>query len=91
MLGCAFTLATQTVRNKDFRIDILRMILQIYENKQSVGTSDDYDFYKIVKCQFYLNLPDSTATLLERLILSDKPDDFLVAYQIAFDIVEKEN
>lgn len=34
MLGYAFTLATETIKQKDFRTEILRMILLIYQNKQ---------------------------------------------------------
>lgn len=34
-----------------------------------------------------MNLPESTATLLEKLLLGD---DFLTGYQIAFDLVDKE-
>ena len=88
MLGYTFTLATETIRQKDYRIEVLRMILLIYQNKQQ---GKDLDHYKIAKCQFYLNLPESTAILLEKLIVSDEDDAYLQAFQIAFDIVEKEN
>ena len=90
MLGYTFTLATETIKSQEFRTEILKMILKVYETKQS-NSGDDHDYYKIAKCQFHLNLPESTAVLLEKLITSDKENDYLVSYQIAFDIVEKES
>ena len=87
MLGYAFTLATSTIKSKDFRTEILNVILDVYESRPST-TSKDHDYYKIAKCQFALNRPDLTAKLLMKLLTSD---DYLIAYQIAFDVVEKES
>jgi hypothetical protein len=64
-LGYTFTIAQNIVRsNKEFRSEILRLLLLIYENKQG----GHFDYYKIVKCQFFLNIPEATAVLLSRLI-----------------------
>lgn len=60
LLGYTFTLATETIRNKEFRTSLLRMILLIYQRKQESST-DNFDHYKIAKCQFHLNLPELTA------------------------------
>jgi len=88
LLGYTFTL-TETIKSKDFRTEVLRLILLVYQNKQTGG---HIDFYKIAKCQFALNLPESTALLLEKLLCSeDHEDDYLQAYQIAFDMIEKES
>lgn len=93
MLGYTFTLATETIKQKDFRNEVLRMILLIYSNKpQGAGL----DYFKIAKCQFALGLPEGTSILLEKLILDDSnqmigPEYYLQAFQIAFDIVDKEN
>jgi len=65
------------------------MILLIYQRKQA-STIDNFDYYKIAKCQFHLNLPEGTAQLLERLMEVENSDQFLVGYQIAFDLVDKE-
>lgn len=89
MLGYAFTLATETIKSKDFRTEILNTIMEVYESKQEGG--NDHDYYKIAKCQFHLNRPDATAKLLIKLLGSVKPDEYLIAYQIAFDVVEKES
>lgn len=60
------------------------MLLFIYEQKQN----GRFDYYKIVKCQFFLSIPEATAILLGRIIAGD---DYLIAYQIAFDILDNEN
>ena len=63
----------------------------IYEQKHGGG---NFDYYKIVKCQFFLNIPEATAVLLSRLIKTSNDGDesnYLVAYQIAFDILDNEN
>ena len=74
------------MKSKDFRNEILRLLLIIYETRQDRGK---FDYFKICKCQFFLNIPDSTAILLGRLLNSD--EDYLVAYQIAFDIADNES
>ena len=89
MLGYAFTLATETIKSKDFRTAILNTIMEVYESKNDLG--NDNDFYKIAKCQFHLNRPELTAKLLVKLLHSTKSDEYLIAYQIAFDVVEKES
>lgn len=93
MLGYTFTLANETIKQKDFRTEVLRMILLIYQTKpQGAGL----DYFKIAKCQFYLGLPESTAILLDKLIHDESnnmvgPEYYLQAFQIAFDVVDKEN
>ena len=90
MLGYTFTLATETIKSQEFRTEVLKIILEVYKTRQS-SFGDDHDYYKIAKCQFHLNLPTNTAELLEKLITSEKENEYLVAYQIAFDVVEKES
>jgi len=87
MLGYTFTIAQDIVKSKTFRNDVLRLLLVIYQKRNDQG---DFDYYKIAKCQFYLGLPEGTATLLEKLVKS-AGSSFLDAYQIAFDICDKEN
>ena len=87
MLGYAFTLAIETIKSKDFREAILNMIMEVYESRED---GNDHDYYKIAKCQFHLNRPDLTSKLLMKLLTSTKDDEYLIAYQIAFDVVEKE-
>jgi len=90
-LSYTFTIAQNIVRsNKSFRNEILRLLLLIYEGKHG----GNFDYYKIVKCQFFLNIPEACAILLSRLIQSssdDQESNYLVAYQIAFDVLDNEN
>ena len=74
-LSYSFTIAQKIIKSKDFRSEVLRLLLAIYENKQG----GRFDYFKICKCQFFLNTPESTAILLERLISTDN-DDFLIAF-----------
>ena len=64
------------------------MILLIYERRQS--GEGRFDYYKIAKCQYHLGLPESLGDLLIKLLNSDSDTDYLIAYQIAFDLVDKE-
>jgi len=90
-LSYTFTIAQNIVRsNKSFRNDILTLLLLIYEAKHG----GNFDYYKIVKCQFFLNIPEACAKLLSRLIESssdEQESNYLVAYQIAFDVLDNEN
>lgn len=85
-LGYTFNLAQEIVNKKDFRTEVLRLLLLIYQNRVDQG---NFDHYKIAKCQFYLQIPEGTASLMEKLAKSD--EEYLDAYQIAFDICDKEN
>jgi len=84
-LGYTFNLAQQIVNKKEFRTEVLRLLLLIYQNRNDSG---NFDYYKIAKCQFYLQKPEGTASLLEKLVKSE--ESYLDAYQIAFDICDKE-
>lgn len=86
-LGYTYNIAQENVQNKEFRTEILRLLLIIYQNRSG---SSKFDPYKIAKCQFFLQIPEGTAALLESLVKSGD-DGYLHAYQIAFDICEKEN
>ena len=45
-LSYTFLIAQNIVKSKDFRTEILRLLLLIYENKQG----GKFDYYKIAKC-----------------------------------------
>jgi 26S proteasome regulatory subunit N2 len=83
-LSYTFTLAQNVIKSKVFRTEVLRLILLVYETRQG----GKFDYFKICKCQFFLGIPEATAILLGKLLTTD---DYLVAYQIAFDIVDNEN
>jgi 26S proteasome regulatory subunit N2 len=87
MLSYTYSVALSQ-KNQEFRKELLRTILQVYEKEQD---GQDHDYYKIVRCQFLLDLPKETADLLERLVVSDNDNDYLTAYQIGFDLVDNES
>ena len=49
MLGYTFTLAMDTIKSQEFRTEVLKMILKVYETKQSTF-GDATDYFKIAKC-----------------------------------------
>jgi len=88
-LGYTFSIAQDIIKSKNFRTDVLRLLLLIYQKRNDEG---DFDYYKIVQCQFFLSLPEGTYQVLEKLVKSNEDrNNYLDAYQIAFDICDKEN
>jgi hypothetical protein len=86
-LGYTFSIAQDILKSKDFRTEVMKLLLLIYQNRNDSGK---FDYYKIAKCQFYLNISEGTASLLEKLV-KQEGDAYLDAYQISFDICDKEN
>jgi hypothetical protein len=87
-LGYTFQMASLTLKSNDFRTEVQKLLLMIYQNRNDSG---NFDYYKIAKCQFTLQYPEETARLLEKLVSVQDKDTYLDAYQIAFDISDKEN
>jgi len=75
MLSYTYTIAQNIVKNKNFRNDILQLLLRIYETREH---SADFDPYKIAKCQFFLNVPEATSIFLTKLLKSE--NEYLRAY-----------
>jgi hypothetical protein len=55
----------------------LRLLLAIYENKGG-AQGGNFDYYKLVKCQFFLNIPEAASVLLSRLVQDEA--NYLIAY-----------
>ncbi|XP_061364764.1 26S proteasome non-ATPase regulatory subunit 1 homolog A-like [Gastrolobium bilobum] len=49
------------------------------------------DYMSICQCLMFLDEPDGVASILEKLLRSEDKDDALLAFQIAFDLVENEH
>lgn len=64
-LGYTFSIAQDILKSKDFRTEVMKLLLLIYQNRNDSG---NFDYYKIAKCQFYLNISEGTASLLEKLV-----------------------
>ena len=83
-------MAQETIGNKAFKTEVLQKLLLIYQRRQSSIQGSNFDLSKIAKCQFHLNLPQGTANLFEKMLQSPNTEEHLTAYQIAFDLVDKE-
>ena len=60
-----------TITIKEYRREILELLIEIYQAKSS-------DYFNLTNCQFFINDPEATAVLLTKLLESD--DDTLKAY-----------
>ncbi|KAH0674616.1 hypothetical protein KY284_025703 [Solanum tuberosum] len=73
------------VSRRVYRSEVLRLLVEVYE-----GTP--YPNY-LSMCQWlmFLDKPENVASILEKLLRSENKDDALLAFQIAFDLVENEH
>ncbi|KAJ8497333.1 hypothetical protein OPV22_007885 [Ensete ventricosum] len=83
-LSYCITLSHSFVNHREYRCEVLRLLVKIYQRLPSP------DYLSICQCLMFLNEPDTVATILEKL-LSGSKDDALLAFQIAFDLVENEH
>lgn len=86
ILGYAFNLC-QGARNitpREFRLQVIEVLVKYY------GQLAVPDHSNVVFGLQYLNRPDDAAKTLENLLKGDV-EDALLAYQIAFDLLETEN
>ncbi|KAK3121303.1 hypothetical protein QOZ80_8BG0650410 [Eleusine coracana subsp. coracana] len=83
-LSYCINLSHQYVNHREYRCEILRCLTGI-----SLACENP-DFQSICQCFMFLNGPEHVATILNSLLIASE-DDALVAYQIAFDLVENEN
>ncbi|PKU86786.1 26S proteasome non-ATPase regulatory subunit 1 homolog A [Dendrobium catenatum] len=84
-LSYCINLSHSFVYHREYRCEILRLLVKIYQGLPSP------DYINICQCLMFLNEPDAVATTMERLLRSDSKDDALLAFQIAFDLVENEH
>ncbi|KAL7251234.1 hypothetical protein ACSBR1_013127 [Camellia fascicularis] len=64
---------------------VLRLLVKEYQELPSP------DYLSICQCLMFLDEPEGVATILEKLLRSENKDDALLAFQIAFDLVENEH
>jgi 26S proteasome regulatory subunit N2 len=79
--------ATNLLTSKSFREQVLKVIIQIYEETNE----DKLDYCALAQCYFVLNDSGAVATILKDLMGRPKKEGRLMAYQIAFDLVDNEN
>ncbi|KQJ95640.1 26S proteasome non-ATPase regulatory subunit 1 homolog A [Brachypodium distachyon] len=83
-LSYCINLSHQYVSHREYRCEILRCLVKIYK------TLSNPDYLSICQCLMFLGESETVADILHKL-LSGSEDDALLAYQIAFDLVENEN
>jgi 26S proteasome regulatory subunit N2 len=89
MLAMALSTCQTAVTAQSFRLEVLNALKAIHqEHANSAQTASD--FTGLALCLQYLDDSQSIAGLLEKLV-QGSVDDSLIAYQVAFDIVENGN
>ncbi|KAL5711772.1 26S proteasome non-ATPase regulatory subunit 1 A [Ranunculus cassubicifolius] len=69
---------------REYRREVHLLLVKIY---QKLSTPD---YLSICQCLMDLDDPEAVASILEKLLRSANEDDALLAFQIAFDLVENE-
>ncbi|KAG6664071.1 26S proteasome non-ATPase regulatory subunit 1 homolog A [Carya illinoinensis] len=73
------------VNLREYRREVLRLLVQVYQKLPSP------DYLSICQCLMFLDEPGTVASILEKLLRSENKDEALLAFQIAFDLVENEH
>ncbi|KAE8714553.1 26S proteasome non-ATPase regulatory subunit 1-like protein A [Hibiscus syriacus] len=72
------------IYRREFRHEVLRLLVKLYQQLSSP------DYLSISQCLMFLDEPEGVANLLEKLLRSENKEDALLAFQVAFDLVENE-
>ncbi|XP_048439195.1 26S proteasome non-ATPase regulatory subunit 1 homolog A-like [Pyrus x bretschneideri] len=73
------------VNLREYRCEVLRLLVNVYQKLPSP------DYLSICQCLMFLDEPEGVASILEKLLRSENKDDALLAYQVAFDLIENEH
>lgn len=73
------------VNRREYRSEVLRLLVDVYEKSPSPN------YLSMCQWLMFLDKPESVASILEKLLRSENKDDALLAFQIAFDLVENEH
>lgn len=73
------------VNRREYRQEVLHLLVRVYQKLPSP------DYLSICQCLMFLDESEGVASILEKLIHSENKDDALLAFQIAFDLVENEH
>ncbi|KAL4423070.1 hypothetical protein ABPG77_005875 [Micractinium sp. CCAP 211/92] len=82
-LKYALEVSQKLVVSREFRSQVLRLVVRLYEGVPQP------DYAAICQCLMFLDDADEVAAIVARL-LGGSADDALLAYQIAFDLVDAE-
>uniref|UniRef100_A0A6I8RPL9 26S proteasome non-ATPase regulatory subunit 1 n=1 Tax=Xenopus tropicalis TaxID=8364 RepID=A0A6I8RPL9_XENTR len=79
MLAYSLKVCMSLMQNKQFRNQVLRVLVKIYMNLEKP------DFINVCQCLIFLDDPQAVSDILEKLV---REDNLLMAYQICFDLYE---
>lgn len=85
ILDYTFRLCQQAVGSREFRLSVLEILVELYGRVHG-----EPDFSNVCQCLQHLDRPQHVAQILMAL-LHGTQDQALMAYQIAFNLVETEN
>jgi 26S proteasome regulatory subunit N2 len=85
ILEYTFQLCQQAVGSREFRLTVLGILVKLYGSVRGKP-----DFSNVCQCLQHLNRPADVAAILEILVRGTLTEA-LLAYQIAFNVVESEN
>lgn len=81
MLAYAQKLCMDVVLNRDFRHKVLRLLVDLHNQMSSP------DYIRICECLVFLNDASSVANIMKTLLQTKEDDKSVLAFQIAFDLV----
>ncbi|KAL6338533.1 hypothetical protein AAG906_020635 [Vitis piasezkii] len=84
-LSYCINISHSFVNRREYRHEVLRRLVKVYQKLPSP------DYLSICQCLMFLDEPEGVASILEKLLRSENKDDALLAFQIAFDLVENEH
>ncbi|KAH1096227.1 hypothetical protein J1N35_013148 [Gossypium stocksii] len=73
------------VYRREYRREVLRLLVKVYQKLPSP------DYLSSSQCLMFLDEPEGVANILEKLLRSENKEDALLAFQVAFDLVENEH
>lgn len=84
-LSYCINISHSYVNLREYRREVLRLLVKVYQKLPSP------DYLSICQCLMLLDEPEGVASILKKLLGSENKDDALLAFQIAFDLVENEH
>ncbi|KAE8703028.1 26S proteasome non-ATPase regulatory subunit 1-like protein B [Hibiscus syriacus] len=72
------------IYRREFRREVLRLLVKVYQQLPSP------DYLSTSQCLMFLDEPEGVAKILEKLLRSENKEDALLAFQVAFNLVENE-
>ncbi|KAA3453192.1 26S proteasome non-ATPase regulatory subunit 1-like protein A-like [Gossypium australe] len=73
------------VYRREYRREVLQLLVKLYQKLPYP------DYLSTSQCLMFLDEPEGVANILEKLLRSENKEDALLAFQVAFDLVENEH